>query len=173
MQSSQLHDSLIHLQSWSSPDKNSNWAHEPLDEKAIHALLCAATLRSLGDYPQAKNLLQEHILCHDRQLFKGPLKEDWVAPSAHYEMAVLCWLESHGHEKDGGGDSGDDGEGRKEKLRECGEWLEKAAKWESFELDSRYVHSLVYSLFSDQHASRSCGRRGMTVLMIHSLIGSD
>ncbi|KAI9886443.1 MAG: hypothetical protein M1823_001761 [Watsoniomyces obsoletus] len=143
MQPTQLRDSLKNLHSWSSPETNPNWTHETLDEKAVHALLCAATLRSLGEYSQAEDLLQEHILRHDRQLFKGPLKEDWAAPSAHYEMAVLCWLQSQEKDGGGGGDGGDGsgiGKGRrKDKLKECGEWLEKAARWESFELDSRYV----------------------------------
>ena len=43
-----------------------------------------------------------------------------IAPTAHYEWAVIIWRES----------------GPKE-AAECKHWLQKAARWEAYELDTR------------------------------------
>ena len=61
-----------------------------------------------------------------RNDFKGPLKDDWTCPSAHYEMAAIAWKE-----KDLPGAD------RQAKAKDCEEWLTKAAKWESYVLDAR------------------------------------
>ena len=59
-------------------------------------------------------------------LFKGPLKDDWIVPSAYYEMAAVCWQEKDVQGVD-----------TKAKVAECDEWLNKVAKWESYVLDAR------------------------------------
>lgn len=128
MHSRALQDSLDTL-SWSNLS-NPHWNREDLDEQSIHSLLRAATLRSLGEYDEARRILQREILSHDNHEFKGHLKDDWTCPSAHYEMAVICWMERKRDPSK---------EVEKEKLKECQEWLEKAARWESYDLDARYV----------------------------------
>ncbi|KAI9775970.1 MAG: Tetratricopeptide repeat protein 39C [Geoglossum umbratile] len=123
MDPSKLQDSLAAL-AWST-DSNEHWSRESLDERAINAVLRATILRSLGRFGEAREILKTEILSHDRAAFKGHLKDDWTCPSAHYEMAVICWKERESR-----------GEGA---LAECKEWLDKAAKWESYELDARWV----------------------------------
>ncbi|KAI9784539.1 MAG: Mitochondrial outer membrane protein iml2 [Peltula sp. TS41687] len=126
MPSYALQDSFDVL-SWSNVS-NPHWHREDLDEQAIHSLLRASTLRSLGEYDEARRILQDEVLSHDKQEFKGHLKDDWTCPSAHYEMAVICWMERK---------RGSSEEYEKERLKECAEWLEKAARWESYDLDAR------------------------------------
>ncbi|KAH0566087.1 hypothetical protein GP486_000525 [Trichoglossum hirsutum] len=120
---SKLQDSLAAL-AWST-DSNENWSRESLDEQVINAVLRAAVLRNLERYDEARAILEAEVLNHDRAAFKGHLRDDWMCPTAHYEMAVICWRER-----------GDRGE---EAIAECKEWLDKAAKWESYELDARYA----------------------------------
>lgn len=84
--------------------------------------------------------------------FKGPTKEDYVLPCAHYEMGVLAWTEAIGacpedfptaSDPDGANSEGDKGgevsleEFRKKKVEECQARLDKAAAWEAFVLDAR------------------------------------
>ncbi|KAI9683172.1 MAG: Mitochondrial outer membrane protein iml2 [Trizodia sp. TS-e1964] len=115
----------LELLAWSEAT-NPHWHRESLDEYAILALLRAVTLRSLLRFTDARAVLEKDILVHDRGAFKGHLRDEWTCPSAHYEMAVICWQE------------GGAGGGRTEaQLRECREWLDKVAKWESYDLDSR------------------------------------
>ncbi|KAI9722364.1 MAG: hypothetical protein M1812_001836 [Candelaria pacifica] len=124
MRMEHLEKSLACL-SWSSSSENSNWDRESLDEQAIQNVLRATVLRNMQMYPQARQLLTMNVVNHDRLVFKGHLKDDWTCPTAHFEMAASFWLE-----RDGGKDD-------VEKIRSCGEWLDKVAKWESYELDAR------------------------------------
>ncbi|KAI9819909.1 MAG: Mitochondrial outer membrane protein iml2 [Pycnora praestabilis] len=118
-------DRSLDALAWSSSEQNPNWHREALDEKAILVLLRAATLRNMGQHSQARQLLSMEILNHDRALYKGHLKDDWTCPTAHYEMAANFWLERDG------------GKGDAERERQCAEWLDKVAKWEGYELDTR------------------------------------
>lgn len=140
MKTLHLHDSLTSLD-WST-HINPHWRRETLDEHAIHALLRATTLRNLSQLAEARQILQDQILAHAKAEFKGPLKDDWTCPAAHYEMAVVCWMERKAQRTK---------EGRDARVRECGDWLEKAARWDSYDLDTRWVfvflHVLLIPLF--------------------------
>ncbi|KAJ9250911.1 hypothetical protein DTO207G8_5718 [Paecilomyces variotii] len=150
MTTEQLEDSLRNLE-WSESDANKHWHREGPDEKAILAVLRAAILRSQRRHEEAKELLRNQILDHDRSLFKGHLKDDWTCPAAHYEMAANLWMErpsyisSHGpvgpaspSTAAASNTSQEDVEAiEREKVRECKEYLDKTAKWESYELDAR------------------------------------
>lgn len=150
----QLETSLSNL-SWSeSPANKASWAREGLEEKAILNLLRAAVLRSLRRHSEARALLHDHILVHDKSNFKGYLKDDWICPVAHFEMAANLWMErpayiadtgpppvqdqSQSQDKDKDQDpSSTDKDIEREKALGCKEFLEKAARWESYELDAR------------------------------------
>ncbi|KAI9894356.1 MAG: Tetratricopeptide repeat protein 39C [Vezdaea aestivalis] len=120
MNESQLRYCLERLE-WSKTSENVyGWEDEALDEKAILALVEAVVHRNLHNGEKLERILKNEIMAHDKSLFKGHLKDDWVAPSAHYEMAVLCW-----EQKDQG------------RVPECREWLDKAARWEAYDLDAR------------------------------------
>ena len=126
---SQLETSLERL-AWS--ETNNMWSREGSDEKAVLAVLRAATLRNLGRWDEAKQTLRSDVLSIDKAELKGGLKDDWTAPSAHYEMGVVCWMQRGEAVKER---AGAEVEGRW--VKECEDWVEKAAKWESYELDAR------------------------------------
>lgn len=150
MTADQLEQCLLNL-SWSDGGGNKNWHRESLDEYAILSILRAGVFRSLGRYDEAKQLLQKDILPHDRTLFKGNLKDDWTCPTAHYEMAANLWMERHAYKPqvslDGSkkpdvvdptvGDEASREEHDALKVRECKDWLDKAARWERYDLDSQ------------------------------------
>lgn len=117
---------------WSEGSENSYWEKEGLDEKAILALLRAATLRNLGKMEEAKSMLQKEVLTHDKTSFRGHLRDSWTAPCAHYEMAANIWREVE--QKDGLVERPEE---HAEELKECSKWLEEVARWESYDLDAR------------------------------------
>lgn len=122
MAPAQLEDSLACL-SWSEdPARNPVWEREGLDERAVLSVLRAATLRSLGRYEEAKAILMRDVISHDKALFKGTLRDDWTAPTARYEMGVCLWVQ---------------GQGEKESVRECAEWVDKVARWDEYSMQVR------------------------------------
>lgn len=127
MRAEHFEDSLARL-AWSESVENDNWKLEGLDEHAVLALLRAATLRNLKRFDEAKEILQTEILSHEWAEFKGNLRDTWTDPCAHYEMAANLWIEQC-----------QDGQLPRDqrKLKECGQWLEKVAGWESYDLDAR------------------------------------
>ncbi|KAI9825492.1 MAG: Mitochondrial outer membrane protein iml2 [Phylliscum demangeonii] len=149
-----LDDSLQVLQAWamtqdsghahthahasSKAPSEAHRAKDDLDERAIHALLHATALRNLDQHDAAREILQREILRHDRSAFKGHLKDDWACPCAHYEMAVICWKERRGGGPATAATTATTPEsGEANKIRECAEWLDQVAKWESYDLDAR------------------------------------
>jgi len=114
---------------WSDGGDNPTWGKEDVDERALLALLRASTLRSLKRFDEARRILREQVLCHDWATYKavGPKADAWPCPVAHYEMAVISWMEFvEGGETDRG------------KLAECKEWIDKVAAWEGYDLDARF-----------------------------------
>ena len=137
MDTSQLQDSLAVL-AWSE-DKASNplWTREGPDEHAILAVLRGAVLRNLHRWDEAKNTLKAGVLNVDKAELKGGLKDDWTLPAAHYEMGAINWMqrvEIAQNRQHGGKEGWDDEE---KYVRESEAWIEKTAKWESYELDAR------------------------------------
>lgn len=142
----QLEESLQNL-AWSESDANKTWSREGPEEQAILQLLRAAVLRSMRKHEQARVLIQNSVLNHDKTVFTGHLKDNWVHPAAHFEMAANLWMERpnyvslHGDSSQGSPGETSKGEAsaqvEKQKVRECKEYLEKASRWESYELDAR------------------------------------
>ena len=135
MNTEQLERSLEAL-AWSEDTtKNPTWAKENLDETAILAVLRASVCRNMGRHTEAMSLLQKEILVHDRMEFKGKGKDDWTCPVAHYEMGANLWgLRSTSTSKAPGEKE------TKSDLKlvvEAETWMDKAAKWETYELDAR------------------------------------
>ncbi|KAI1075548.1 breast cancer protein [Whalleya microplaca] len=132
------------------------------DELAVRDVCRAAVVRALGRFDEAHQLL-EPVLAIDKLAFKGPTKDDYALPAAHYEMAVLAWAEVQQPEvrrrrespkaaeasaaastKTGSSSSSSsssskqgDEEWIRKKTDECQTWLEKVARWEAFILDAR------------------------------------
>ncbi|KAI0204920.1 breast cancer protein [Astrocystis sublimbata] len=97
-----------------------------LDEKALHDLCHAAILRNLEKFDEARVKLQE-VLKIDKTAFKGSNQDDYIPPSAHYEMAVLAWVEGQSKTTPD----------TKKQVEDVQTWLDKVAKWDSYLLDGR------------------------------------
>jgi len=133
---------------------------EDLEEMAIFALLKACTLRNLEKFEEARVILEDEVLNHDRYTppltsipsfvafqilinsnrheFKGPLKDDWMLPSANYEMACLAW-----QEKDL------EGQDHHAKVLDCERWLDKTKNWpDQYVLDTRISVKISTSLLT-------------------------
>jgi len=131
MDRKQLEVSMERLSLNDDPSSNPLWASEAVEEKAILAVLRAVTLRNLGRFDEAKKTLKTSVLSIDRAELKGGLKDDWTGPAAHYEMGVNCWMQSRDAARK------NEAETEEKWARECEGWIEKAAKWEAYELDAR------------------------------------
>ncbi|KAJ5244059.1 hypothetical protein N7489_004155 [Penicillium chrysogenum] len=148
MTNEQLQESLTRLE-WCESENNKTWSREGIEEKAILELLRAAVLRSLYRHDEAKKILQTRVLNHDKSVFKGHLKDDWVHPAAHFEMAANFWMERPAYQvlhgiaspkvsNEASAESGETNtESERKQVSECKEYLEHAARWESYELDAR------------------------------------
>lgn len=107
------------------------------DEMAVWAICRASILKGLGRIDEARDLLEEHVTSKDKALFKGQDKNDWVMPTAIYELATLEWMECSAAE---------DVEVRKEKEEACRVLLNKAKAWEAYTLDARMGMRIQSSL---------------------------
>lgn len=167
MTAARLEDSLRNL-AWSENlHQNPHWEKEDLDEQAILAVLRASIYRNLYKHEEAKALLKKEVLCHDKALYKGLNKDDWTAPTAHYEMGVNLWMQRSQYIREYGAaipDPSTDRASLSQKspteiapdqarntnelldvdiekdaklVDECREWIDKASKWERYDLDAR------------------------------------
>lgn len=127
MREDHLQTSLENL-AWSESSANPYWEKEDLDEKSILALLRAVVFRNLNKTEEAKEMLVAEILPVDKALFKGPLKDDWTAPCARYEMAANLWREA---EADG------HPEKHPQVLEQIKSRLDEVSNWGGFNLDAR------------------------------------
>lgn len=175
MPTEKLEESLQALAWYESPANGKLWAKEAADEKALLALLRAVVFRNLRRHDEAIELLTSEILSHDKNNFKGHLRDDWIAPTAHYEMAANYWMMRDEFGRLYELRWGQDGRGAvlnlqtpapphtsgasaaspqatssrpptatlssleqdRAKVTKCAEYCEKAAKWESYEMDAR------------------------------------
>lgn len=79
-----------------------------------------------------------HSQTTNRSLFKGDTKDDWTAPAANYELAVLAWKECCDPKCWPQAASQEDVEAyRRAKVAECDKYLENVRNWEAFVLDAR------------------------------------
>lgn len=72
-------------------------------------------------------------------MFKGPTRDDYVLPSANYELAALAWVEACDPDswpKDASDEEVD--AYRRKMVSECEKYLRKVAAWEGFVLDARF-----------------------------------
>lgn len=147
MNTAQLQTSLAAL-AWSEDlTLNPTWSRESHDEHAILSLLRGGTLRNLGQWDQATDALQNGVLSIDKAELKGGFKDDWTAPAAHYEMGVICWMRKKDHHQSQSQRSTAQVINNPERsgvtdeeaywVKQCESWIDKAARWESYELDAR------------------------------------
>ncbi|KAF3767209.1 hypothetical protein M406DRAFT_79659 [Cryphonectria parasitica EP155] len=107
------------------------------DEAAIKAVAEAALLSNLGRYAEAREKV-EPVSKQDRALFRGEFRDDWPAPCAHYELGVLAWKE--GCDSKCWPQEADEQQietFRRDRIKECEEYLEHVKTWEAFVLDAR------------------------------------
>lgn len=135
MNASQLDASLTALSWIENTSHNPIWTQESSDEHAILSVLRSVILRNLGQWDQATNALTQGVLSIDKAELKGGHRDDWTAPAAHYEMGVICWM----RRRDETGVNENNAKEEREAywVKECEGWIERAAKWEAYELDAR------------------------------------
>lgn len=125
------------------------WPTVEADEKAQLALLRSAILREQGQHDAAIELLSTKVVNLDRAAFRGGNRENYVLPAGHYEMGVNYWCQRTGYRPvkplEGGGVAGetnvkvDDPVAHDaSKVATAREWIERVARWESYELDARF-----------------------------------
>ncbi|KAF9873637.1 mitochondrial outer membrane protein iml2 [Colletotrichum karsti] len=116
------------------------------DEASIRSVCLAAIYRTLGRYEEGREVLQTEVLSADRAAFKGPTRDEYPMPMAHYEMAAIAWSEAcDPKSRKAAADEPADAEAqaklvseyRKKKTDECQEWLDKVVAWEAFVFDAR------------------------------------
>ncbi|TGZ76878.1 hypothetical protein EX30DRAFT_336129 [Ascodesmis nigricans] len=93
--------------------------HEP-DEIALRNFLISCILRRMGKVDEADALLDTVINIQKVDL-KGQYHDEWMVPASHYEKGVAIWM------KNGHGPTNEDVKA----------WLNKAASWGPYELDTR------------------------------------
>lgn len=69
-------------------------------------------------------------------MFKGPTKDDYALPCAHYEMAVAAWREAC-DARTWPAEAEMVDEYRRRKVLECQEYLDHVRTWEAYVLDTR------------------------------------
>ena len=139
MDTTQLNDSLAVL-AWSEDTtSNPTWTREGPDEHAILAVLRGAILRNLHRWDEAKTTLKTGVFNVELAELKGGLRDDWTAPAAHYERGVISWMQRVEMAERMQRDISDKGAVDEELryVKDCEAWIDKAAKWEAYELDAR------------------------------------
>ncbi|KIW82704.1 hypothetical protein Z517_05732 [Fonsecaea pedrosoi CBS 271.37] len=138
-----LQKSLDNLE-WS--ENTPNWSKEDVDEYAILDILRAVIFRNLRWHEESKSLLKRKLLTQGAHEFRGSNKDDWMAPTAHHEMAVNLWMQRTAYTQQHGATFIRD---PKEEtppvdlthdaklVQEAKHHLEKAKGWEKYELDAR------------------------------------
>ncbi|KXJ91740.1 hypothetical protein Micbo1qcDRAFT_161747 [Microdochium bolleyi] len=109
-----------------------------IDERALHDVCLSAVYRNQERIDEAKEALKS-VLTINKLDIKGPTRDDYALPAAHYEMAVIAWAEVQNpklRRPDGTG--GDETAWKRTKLDECHSWLDQVAKWEGYVLDARF-----------------------------------
>ncbi|KAM6514566.1 Mitochondrial outer membrane protein iml2 [Fusarium solani] len=107
---------------------------EELDEIGSWALICAALFRQGKRFEEARELLETHVLKHDRSVFKGPTKDDYVLAAGTYEKGAIAWGECCNPPE---GTVEEVAKYRREKYDECLRQMDVAKVWEAFVLDAR------------------------------------
>ncbi|KAJ9639779.1 uncharacterized protein PV06_10864 [Exophiala oligosperma] len=157
MDEARLQKSLDNL-SWS--ESSPRWEREDVDEQAILAILRSVILRNLRRHDESKEILQQHVLNHSTFDFKGQNKDDWVAPTAHHEMAVNLWMQRTGYRPTHGSEptvSRDEPTTSVDLTRDavlvqqCKTHLEKAKNWEKYELEARLGLKITAALNAVKH----------------------
>ncbi|TFB02203.1 Mitochondrial outer membrane protein IML2 [Trichoderma ghanense] len=107
---------------------------EEKDEMGVWAVSRASLLRGAGKLDEARTLLQDKILAHDKSVFKGTMKDDYVMPAAIYELGAIAWTECCSPTE---GQREQLLEYRRKKMLECEEQINKVKVWEAYVLDTR------------------------------------
>ncbi|CAG7555267.1 unnamed protein product [Fusarium equiseti] len=105
-----------------------------VDEMGSWALITASLYKSQKKFEEAREMLETHILKHDRIVFKGPTKDDYVLAAGVYEKGAIAWSECCNPPE---GTPEEIAAYRRQKYNECVKQMDVAKVWEAFVLDTR------------------------------------
>ncbi|KAG5982814.1 hypothetical protein E4U55_001308 [Claviceps digitariae] len=105
------------------------------DDVAVWAIGMSSILQGMGKMDEAVQLLEQNVLLHDKSVFKGRQRDDYVLPVANYELAVIAWTQCCNPPVELSGKEAL--EYRRARADECQAHLERVKTWESFMLDAR------------------------------------
>ncbi|KAG8673104.1 Mitochondrial outer membrane protein iml2 [Fusarium poae] len=105
-----------------------------IDEMGSWALITASLYRNQKKFVEARELLETHVLKHDRFVFKGPTKDDYVLAAGVYEKGAIAWSECCNPPE---GTPEEIAAYRRERYDECVKQMDIAKVWEAFVLDTR------------------------------------
>ncbi|KAF4948538.1 hypothetical protein FSARC_13710 [Fusarium sarcochroum] len=105
-----------------------------IDEMGSWALISASLFRNQKNFAEARELLETHVLKHDRMSFKGPTKDDYVLAAGVYEKGAIAWSECCNPPA---GTPEEIAVYRRQKYDECVKQMDVAKVWETFVLDTR------------------------------------
>ncbi|KAL6916173.1 hypothetical protein FSST1_007668 [Fusarium sambucinum] len=105
-----------------------------IDEMGSWALITASLYRNQKKFVEARELLEAHVLKHDRFVFKGPTKDDYVLAAGVYEKGAIAWSECCNPPE---GTPEEIAAYRRGKYDECVKQMDIAKVWETFVLDTR------------------------------------
>ncbi|RBR25069.1 uncharacterized protein FIESC28_02126 [Fusarium coffeatum] len=105
-----------------------------IDEMGSWALITASLYRSQKKFEEAREMLETHVLKHDRIVFKGPTKDDYVLAAGVYEKGAIAWSECCNPPE---GTPEEIAAYRRQKYDECVKQMDVAKVWEAFVLDTR------------------------------------
>ncbi|KAF5019485.1 hypothetical protein F66182_8492 [Fusarium sp. NRRL 66182] len=105
-----------------------------VDEMGLWALINSSLLRSQKKFVEARDMLETHVLKHERIVFKGPTKDDYVLAAGVYEKGAIAWAECCNPPT---GTPEEVAVYRRERYDECVKQMDIAKVWEAFLLDTR------------------------------------
>ncbi|KAH7039697.1 uncharacterized protein B0I36DRAFT_419243 [Microdochium trichocladiopsis] len=132
-------EALLSWQRLTVPAEAAAQIQAEIDEEALHNVCLAAVYRNQEKLAEAKDILKD-VLAINKVDIKGPTKDDYPLPAAHYEMAVISWVEVQNPQlyMSEASDAEDETAWKRKKLDECHTWLDTVGKWEGYVLDARF-----------------------------------
>ena len=105
------------------------------DEILVQQVLTGVLTQRLGRVEEARDFLLKHVASRELSHYKSSVDshaEMWALPVGCYEVAVCSWEAYLALDRAGATE-----DAKEKELDVCRTWIDKVAKWEGYELDTR------------------------------------